>query len=137
MSRAQLEATLAKRDVSPEVARTLLDRFEEVGLVDDEAFAAMLVRTRHSERGLVGPALASELTRKGIAPEVAAEAMSQVTEQDRVDAAERIARKRLATTRGLPREVRLRRAAQTLARRGHAPGAAQSTVLRLLDDEPA
>ena len=38
-SRSDLAARLAQRDVPDEIAARLLDRFEEVGLVDDAAFA--------------------------------------------------------------------------------------------------
>jgi regulatory protein len=135
-SRSQLEAILERRGVPADAAAAVLDRFEEVGLVDDAALAGALVRTRHQERGLVGPALARELERKGIAREVALDAMAQVTEEDQAAAAERVARKRLAATAGLPREVRFRRAAAALARKGFPPGTAYGTVKRLLDAEP-
>jgi regulatory protein len=113
----------------------VLDRFEEVGLVDDRALAEMLVRTRHSERGLVGPALAEELARKGIDRDTAAAAMAQVTDEDGAAAADRIARKRLAATADLPQEVRMRRVAGVLARKGHSSGVAYATVRRLLAEE--
>ncbi|MDR2379636.1 MAG: recombination regulator RecX [Bifidobacteriaceae bacterium] len=134
-SRAQLAARLASKDVAPEVAEAVLDRLEEVGLVNDQALADMLVRTRHSERGLVGLALVRELTRKGIDDDAAAAAMAQVTPEDEAAAAEQVARKRLAVTRGLPRATRLRRVAGVLARKGYPPGMAYSTVRRLLEEE--
>ncbi|MDR2253276.1 MAG: recombination regulator RecX [Bifidobacteriaceae bacterium] len=134
-SRAQLEATLAKRDVDPDVARAVLDSLERVGLVDDSALAAALVRARHSERGLVGQALKAELRRKGIDPDSATAALAQVTPEDEAASAERLARKRLAATAGLPRETRLRRVAAMLAGRGHPPGLAYATVCRLLAEE--
>jgi regulatory protein len=135
-SRAQLAATLAKKGVPAEVADGLLDRFEAVGLIDDRALADMLVRTRHAERGLTGQPLALELRRKGIDPETAAAALSQITREDEASAAERWARKKLAATRNLPYEVRLRRAASGLARKGCAPALALTTVKRLLAEDP-
>lgn len=135
-SRAQLAEILAKKEVSDQVAAKLLDRFEEVGLVDDRSLADLLVRTRHAERGLVGRALAAELQRKGIAPETAQAAMAQVTKEDELAAAERWARKKLSTTRGLAPDARLRRTASLLARKGHGPGVALATVKRLLAEEP-
>ncbi|MEO7235841.1 MAG: RecX family transcriptional regulator, partial [Lapillicoccus sp.] len=45
----------------------VLDRMTEVGLVDDEAYAAMLVRSQQSGRGLAKRALAHELRGKGVA----------------------------------------------------------------------
>ncbi|MDR2373059.1 MAG: recombination regulator RecX [Bifidobacteriaceae bacterium] len=134
-SRAQLTELLSKKEVPDAVAAALLDRFEEVGLIDDAALAGALVRTRHAERGLVGQALSLELARKGIDPETAAAAMAQITAEDEAAAAERWARKKLAATSGLPPETRLRRAASALARKGHRPGLAFATVKRLLAEE--
>ena len=45
-SRAELSAKLARKRVPPEVAASLLDRFEEVGLVDDAEFVREWVRSR-------------------------------------------------------------------------------------------
>ncbi|MFR2394092.1 MAG: RecX family transcriptional regulator [Varibaculum cambriense] len=49
-----------------------------MGLLDDREYAAMLVRTRFQERGLVGRALVQELNRKGIAPDLQQEALAQI-----------------------------------------------------------
>ncbi|MDR1441207.1 MAG: RecX family transcriptional regulator [Bifidobacteriaceae bacterium] len=136
-SRAQLAELLAKKEVPARTVARVLDRFEEVGLIDDQALAGALVRTRLSERGLVGQALSQELRRKGIAPDVAATAMAQVTREDEAAAAEHWALKKLAATRSLPTQTRLRRAASQLARKGHPPGVAFETVKRLLAQEEA
>jgi regulatory protein len=134
-SRAQLAEIMAQKDVPAEVVGAVLDRFEAVGLVDDQALAGMLVRARHSERGLVGRALAEELRRKGIDDQAAAVAMAQISDEDAAAAAERVARKRLSSSRGLPRETRLRRVAAVLARKGFPADTAYATVRRLLDEE--
>src|SRR5690625_5873828 len=60
-SRFELFQRLTDREVSAEIAEELLDRFEEVGLIDDAEYAAMLVRTRHNERGQARRAIAQEL----------------------------------------------------------------------------
>ena len=49
-SRAQLERKLSQRGCDPEVAARVLDRMTEVGLVDDEAYAEMLVRSKQARR---------------------------------------------------------------------------------------
>src|SRR5262245_29215610 len=77
-SRSELAGKLAKKGVPEEIAGRLLDRFEEVGLVDDSAFARDWVASRQAGRGLARRALAQELRRKGIDDEVAREALSEV-----------------------------------------------------------
>ena len=64
------------------MAGRLLDRFEEVGLVDDEAFARSWVDSRQRTRGLARRALAQELRRKGVADETAREVLAEVDPGD-------------------------------------------------------
>ncbi len=49
-SRKELSDKLKTKNVPPEVATRLLDRFEEVGLIDDEAFARAWIASRGSVR---------------------------------------------------------------------------------------
>ena len=121
-SRAQLAEAMARRDVPSEVADRVLDRFTEVGLIDDAAYAGSLVRTRHAERGLSRMALAAELRRKGIDPVTAAAALDEVGEDDEEAAARALVVRKLAATRGLDRQTRVRRTYATLGRKGYPPG---------------
>jgi regulatory protein len=134
-SRARLAEAMAKRGVEPAVTQRVLDRFEEVGLVDDQALADMLVRTRHSERGLVGRALAVELARYGIDRDCAAAAMEQISLEDQQAKAEQLAAAKLRATANLPREVRIRRTAAMLGRKGYPPGTAMSVINAYLAEE--
>ncbi|MFH5822544.1 regulatory protein RecX [Georgenia sp. AZ-5] len=134
-SRAQLEETMARRDVPEEIAARVLDRFTEVGLVDDAAYAEMLVRTRHSERGLARRALAAELRKKGIDDETAADALEQVDDEAEEAAARRLVEKKARSTRGLDRQVRRRRLTAMLARKGFGPGVALRVVDEALAEE--
>ncbi|MET0435724.1 MAG: regulatory protein RecX, partial [Cellulomonas sp.] len=136
-SRFQLAEAMAKRDVPEDVADRVLDRFTEVGLVDDAAYAEVLVRSRHAERGMSRRALAMELRRKGVDDEVAREALEQVDDADEEQAARALARKKLRATRGLDREVRLRRAYGALGRRGYGGSLVSRVVREELDAEGA
>jgi regulatory protein len=127
-SRAQLAEAMARKDVPEAVADRVLDRFEEVGLVDDAEYAAMLVRTRQAERGLARRALTVELERKGIVGEAAANALSTVVAEDEEEAARRVVEKRLRSMTTLETEVKRRRLVAMLARKGHAPGMSYRVV---------
>lgn len=127
-SRAQLAEKLTARNVPEDVAESLLDRFEEVGLIDDAAYAEMLVRSRHSERGLARRALSHELRRKGIDPEVAEQALEQIDDDDELTAARDLAQRRARATRGLDPVKRRRRLAGMLARKGYPPGVSMRAV---------
>lgn len=132
-SRAQLADAMAAKDVPAEVAEAVLDRFTEVGLIDDEEYARMLVRTRHAERGLSRRAIGVELRRRGIDEEVATSALDEVDDEQEALAARALVRRRLASTRGLDPQVRARRTFAALGRKGYAPG----LVSRLVREELA
>src|SRR6478735_9656162 len=57
-SRKELADRLAAKNVPDDVAVRLLDRFEEVGLIDDDAFARSWIASRQPGRGLARRALA-------------------------------------------------------------------------------
>ncbi|WP_341765563.1 regulatory protein RecX [Cellulomonas shaoxiangyii] len=136
-SRAQLEQALAKRDVPEGVAARVLDRFTDVGLVDDEEYARTLVRSRHRERGLSRRALGTELRRKGIDDETAAAALEEVDGDDEVHAARELVAKKLRTTASLATDVRVRRTYAALARKGYPPGLVGGLVREALAAEGA
>ncbi|HEU5144779.1 MAG TPA: regulatory protein RecX [Dermatophilaceae bacterium] len=119
-SRAQLEKKLRERGCPDEVAEQVLDRMTDVGLVDDEAYAEMLVRSKQSTRGLARRALAHELRKQGIDGEVADEALSQVGHEDERDKAEQLVAKKLRSMHGLDADTQARRLAGMLARKGYS-----------------
>ena len=139
-SRAELATSLAKRQVPAQVAGRLLDRFEEVGLVDDSAFAQAWVDSRHRGRGLARRALAYELRHKGVADHVAREALGSVDDDCERETARRLVDRKLASLRRLDRARAERRLVAMLARKGYGQGLAVSvvrTAMRDRDEEPA
>ncbi|MBO9523944.1 MAG: regulatory protein RecX [Nocardioidaceae bacterium] len=127
-SRSDLAAALSKRNVPPDIATRLLDRFEEVGLVDDAAFARDWIAQRQSGRGLAKRALAQELRRKGIDEETARDALGEVDTDAEVEAARMLVRRKLRSVRDLPEEVAVRRLLGMLARKGHGSGVAYRVI---------
>ena len=127
-SRAQLEDDLRRRAVPEDVATRVLDRFTEVGLVDDQAFAASWVRSRHATRGLSRRALSHELRQKGIDPDLAAEAVEEVDDAAEHGAAELLVARKLPAMRGLDPQVQTRRLVGMLARKGYPSGLALQVV---------
>jgi regulatory protein len=137
-SRAQLATALARRNVPAEAATQVLDRFAEVGLVDDAEFARQWVETRHRGRGLSRRALDHELHIKGVAPADRAAALDTVDTDAEAEVARRLVDRKLPSTRGLDPAVRARRLAGMLARKGYPPGVAFRVVRAALtaDEEP-
>ncbi|EAP99541.1 RecA regulator RecX [Janibacter sp. HTCC2649] len=128
-SRAQLEQALAKRECDPQVAAVVLDRMEAVGLVDDEAYAGMLVRSQQAGRGLARRALAQNLRQKGVSDEVAETVLDEVDPAAEEDRARELVEKRLRRLHGLDVVVQKRRLAGMLARKGY-PSEVSMRVIR-------
>lgn len=145
-TRAQLADALHKRGIPDETTDEVLSRFEDVGLIDDAAFARAWVESRHYSRGLAGRALSAELKRRGVAAdEIRAAIDEQLGPDAEVSAARRLVEGRLSATRGLPPEQRTRRLAGLLARKGYPAGLAFRVIreameaegdLALLENEP-
>lgn len=135
-SRSQLAGKLADRGCPPEVADVVLDRFEEVGLVDDEEYAAMLVRSQVASKGLSRRGLAHELRKKGIDADIADDALAQVDPDDERRTARALVDKRLRTMGGLAVEVQTRRLAGMLARKGYPSGLAYAVIRDAIADAP-
>ncbi|OKJ29520.1 recombination regulator RecX [Streptomyces sp. CB01580] len=134
-TRKQLADALRKREIPDEAAEQVLSRFEDVGLIDDAAFADAWVESRHHGRGLARRALVRELRTKGVDSAVIDEAVGQLdAEQEEATARELVARK-LRSTRGLDRDRRLRRLAGMLARKGYGEGMALRVVRQALEEE--
>lgn len=127
-SRQELADRLARRNVPDDVAGRLLDRFEEVGLVDDEAFARSWIDSRQRTRGLARRALAQELRSKGVADETAREVLSEVDPADEERLARKLVRKKLRGLRSADDTVAARRLAGLLARKGYPAGLAYAVV---------
>ena len=131
-TRLELERAMARRDVPSDVAAAVLDRFTEVGLVDDEAFAQAWVDSRHRGRGLAKRALSAELRRRGVDDSVVREAVDTVTDDDERAAAASLVERKLRTMSSLSRDVQTRRLLGMLARKGFGHAVAMTAVREAL-----
>ena len=111
----------------------VLGRFAEAGLIDDAAFARAWVESRHYSRGLAGRALSMELKRRGIDDENIREAVAELSPDAEVATARRLVEQKLASIAGLPPEVRTRRLAGMLARKGYPPGLAFRVIREAME----
>ena len=128
-SRAQLAQKLSQCGCPADVAAAVLDRMTEVGLVDDQAYAQMLVRSQQAGRGLAKRALARELRTKGIGEHQAEEALASISDEDERDRAGALVDKKLRAMHGLAIPVQTRRLAGMLARKGY-PSSVTYAVIR-------
>ncbi|MFG2831764.1 recombination regulator RecX [Streptomyces sp. NPDC048434] len=134
-TRKQLGDALRQRGIPEESAEEVLSRFEDVGLIDDAAFADAWVESRHHGRGLARRALARELRTKGVDFALIEVAVGRLDSEQEESTARELVDRKLRSTRGLDREKRLRRLAGMLARKGYPEGLALRVVKQALEEE--
>lgn len=140
-SRLQLSRKLAERNIPEDVAEAVLDRFQEVRLIDDADFADLWVRSRSQSRKLAKGALRRELADKGIDADTAAAALEQLSDADEERAARLLVERKLRPGTDVrdraERDKTTRRLASMLARKGYQPSQAFRIVGEVLDARAA
>jgi regulatory protein len=139
-TRQELAQALRRKGVPDEAAHTVLERFDEVGLIDDAAFAGQWVRSRHAHRGLARRAIAVELRRKGVSEEDAGEALAEVDAETEERRARELVERKLRTLAVDTAEQRAtagRRLVGMLARKGYGAGTAYRVVKEALSERGA
>ncbi|MFK5584403.1 MULTISPECIES: regulatory protein RecX [unclassified Serinicoccus] len=135
-TRRQLEDKLRDKGCDPVVGAQVLDRMGEVGLVDDEAYAEMYVRSKQETKGLAASALRHELRQKGVADEVVDAALEEIDPEHERAQAQALVARRARSLRGLDRETQTRRLAGFLARKGYSSGVSYQVIREALDALP-
>jgi regulatory protein len=123
---------LTKRGIAADVIAEVLDRYDEVGIIDDASFARAWVESRHHGKGLARRALGQELRRKGVEQELIKEALNQLEPETEEVTARELVERKLRTTRGEPDAV-FRKLVGMLARKGYPPGVAVRAVKDVLE----
>lgn len=135
-SRSELAKALRRKDCPDDVAEAVLDRFAEVGLVDDEAYARSFVRSKQAGRGLARRALSHELRHKGVDEEIAQAVLEEVEPEDERARAHELVTKKLRSMHGLDRNVQTRRLAGMLARKGYGSEVSRLVINEALEAQP-
>ena len=130
-TRLELHQALLRKGIDEDVAEGVLGRLDEVGLVDDAAFAEVWVRSRHNFQGMGRRALAMELRRKGVSDAESAEALATVDADAEEERARQLVRKRLRSLSGDDETAKIRKLVGMLARKGYAQG----LCFRVVKDE--
>jgi regulatory protein len=132
-TRHELEQALRARNVPANVAQQVLDRLAGVGLVDDTAFASAWVESRQQRRHLSTPVLRRELKAKGVDRDTIEATLASVGAEAELTAARALVERKSAAMAGLADQVRYRRLAGLLSRRGFGP----AVIARVLGERPA
>lgn len=134
-SRHDVQAYLVRKGADPEDAAAILDRFEEVGILNDAEYAGMVARTAVTMRGLSTPAVRRLLRTKGIDPIIIDQTVTGVSRDDELATATQFVRKSLRSSDRLPTDKRRTRAISGLARRGFSMDIALAAWQQVLDED--
>jgi len=124
----ELRQALQRKGFDEETSETLLGKLDRAGLVNDEEFAQLWVKSRHANQGLSRTALVAELRRKGVDGEVAAQAAGEVDRESEEQMARELVRKRLGSLGNVDEQTALRRLLGFLARKGYPQGLAYTVI---------
>ena len=127
-TRTELAAALRRRGIPSEVAAEVLERYAEVGIVDDGAFASAWVSSRHHGKGLARRVLAGELRRKGVDSAVVDGALEELADETEAETARLLVARKLRGTRSDRPDAMFRRLVAMLARKGYPAGVAIQAV---------
>jgi regulatory protein len=135
-TRKQLAQFLTRKRVPVEVATAVLDRLQEVGLINDEAYARAFVASRQRTRPRGSRGLSSELWAKGVPPEVIDRVLEETeAAEDPIEAARRAVQAKLRQLSGKPAAEIRRKVEQFLLRRGFSYDTAREVLRELPEDE--
>jgi len=120
MSRWMIDDKLRQLDHTPGTRAAVLDRLEELDLINDEQFGQMLIRSVLSRKPAGPMLLKQKLFAKGIRGALADRLVAEATDDpdEQRDTALAFAEKKLATMGRLDPDARYRRLYGQLARRG-------------------
>lgn len=131
---SEVSSRLTRAGFSAEAAEAVVRRLLNVGLLDDEAFAAEVVRWGMAS-GKSSRAARHDLTRWGVAPEIADQSLSEVEEPGAdEERALLLAERRVASCRNLPLEKAVPRVVRHLCSKGYAPSLAWEAARQAFRD---
>jgi len=113
-----------------------IERLTANGLLDDSAYARQLARSKVVGQGASRRRVQQEMFKRGVAREVADEAIAEVFEDEGVDEGElveQVARKKARALTKLDPDTRRRRLYAFLARRGYESDAIRRAMKAVLD----
>ena len=134
----ELRRLLLKKGEPPHEVDAAIERLHVAGLLDDANFARQLTRSKALGAGLSRRRIQQELTKRGVAREIADGAIEEVFDEEGVDenaSIERVARKKLRMLAKVDDATRKRRLYGFLARRGYDHEDIQRVLRGVLVDD--
>lgn len=131
-STEEIRRRLKKASVEDDVIELAIERLEQLGYLDDVAFARFWIENRKTFKPRGSRALQYELRNKGVAEPIIRELVDDMVDEN--DAAYRAARKRVNRFRGSQKQDFKKKIGSFLQRRGFGYGVASRTIQTLIDE---
>ena len=135
-TRKDLYDDLIAREIPQEAANAVLDRFTELGLINDAQYAEMFVASRQRSRGTAKPVLRQELRRKGVPDDEIIAALEEITSEEEYERARVLVEKKLPNLARYDLATQQRRVMNLLMRRGYSGAVASSVVREVIAELP-
>jgi len=130
----QLADAMAKHDAPADIIEKTMTRLVDLGYVNDTAYAASYVQSRHEGQRKGSGAIRRELQSKGVDSETIAEALEAVDGDAERANAFTLARRKALSTQGVERQKRVQRIVGMLVRKGYSMGVAFEVTREAIDD---
>ena len=124
----EIRSALLEQEIPLEIAESVIERYLEVGLLDDEGFALALANTRMRVKGLAKSAVRRELVKRGVAEPVIDRVLGGITTEDELVEAIALTERRFRQVAKLDRAVRYRRLSSFLARKGYSSSVISAAI---------
>jgi len=119
-SSGALRKLLAEKDLPAQVIDQMIDRFIEVGLIDDYALARDFTELAVSRKSKAKSVIARELRAKSFPQEAIDAAIADIDVESELEAAKKLAESRIRQLMKLDPDVRTRRLSSFLMRKGYS-----------------
>lgn len=132
-----LRRKLIQKEFDPSEIETAMERLIASRLIDDARFASEYARQKLLSGGTSSRRVEQQLQQRGIAREIAKDAVGSVVVEEEIDtasSAERVARKKFKSLAGLDIETQRRRLFGFLARRGFDIPEIKAVLDRMLSE---
>ena len=117
-SKGELLVHLKKRGVEDDVAKAIIYRLQEAGLINDVEFAKAWTQSRRTSKKLSKRIIAGELRTRGVDQSSIDEALDEIGDEDEYRMAFCLAMKKFSTMSRLDSDVQIRRIQSLLQRKG-------------------
>jgi regulatory protein len=132
-SSADLAKRLQRKDFDEALIAEVIQRLQELGLLNDESYAEALLRYC-LQRDMGERGVRMEMSRKGVDSVVSSRLIEEASQQGQfVDAAYALGRSVARRTQGMERKVRMRRFWSAGGRKGHSPDTLRKVFADVFD----